>query len=230
MPETDLSPVDPIRSIVIRPWPKVVMLLPTFLASVICCVITSVSDRPAADASVGFLNIMGVVFLMVLAINLTVLLYDLSFRGFLVVVLALLVLILAIFLLNRQEVIREFMGKVLSVRVYANGAFYGVFSLILLFNLAIAFVITRFHYWIVDHNEIIIHHGFMQEQERHPTSAARFKLQIDDVVEYALFGSGKLIFTFTDEGKDRELSTVLRIRSKARQLDRLLGRVAVTHR
>ena len=81
--------------------------------------------------------------------------------------------------------------KTLSVRVYANGPFYFLFAFALFINLIVAWVITRFHYWVVDHNEIIIHNGFMHEQERHPTSTARFRLQVDDVIEYALFARAR---------------------------------------
>ncbi len=122
----------------------------------------------------------------------------------------------------------RWLGKVISVRVYANAAFYFLLSFVLLVNIIIAWVITRFHYWVVDHNEIIIHNGFMHEQERHPTSTARFRLQIDDVIEYALFGAGTLVFSFSDDKTERTLSTVLGVRTRARQLDVLLGRIAVT--
>src|SRR5690606_39047736 len=139
-------------------------------------------------------------------------------------------IVLVLFLVDlRGAGVWDRLGRALSLRVYANGAFYFLFAFVLLINLIIAWVITRFYYWKVERNEIIIHNGFMHEQERHPTSAARFRLQVDDVVEYALFGAGTLVFSFADDKTEHVLPTVLGVRTKARQLDLLLGRVAVTH-
>ncbi|MEP0844260.1 MAG: hypothetical protein HRF43_16290 [Phycisphaerae bacterium] len=220
-----------VQPVVIRPWPKIIMMLPTLIVAVVCGVITvfAAKEAPADDGAFLFIHAVNLVFLLVLFVNLVLLLYDLSLRGFLIVMLTIAVIVLVLFLLNLKgfEVGRT-LRRVLSLRVYANAAFYFVFAVVLFVNLVIAWVITRFHYWVVERNEIIIHNGFMHEQERHPTSTARFRLQIDDVVEYALFGAGKLVFTFTDDKTERVLPTILRVRPKAKQLDLLLGRVAVT--
>jgi len=155
------------------------------------------------------------------------LLYDLNLRGFLIVALLIVALVLALFLLNREGKVWQAIGRGLSVRAFANSAFYFVFALVLLFNLFVAWVITRFNYWQVEHNEIIIHKGFMQEQERHPTAQARFKLVIEDIVEYGILGAGRLVFFFGDDESEHELATVLFVHKKAKKLDELLGRMAV---
>jgi hypothetical protein len=68
----------------------------------------------------------------------------------------------------------------------------------------------------------------MQEQERHPTAQARFKLVIEDIVEYGMLGAGKLTFYFGDDDTVHNLDTVLFVHKKAKKLDELLGRIAVT--
>jgi len=218
-----------LKPVILRSWPKIVLMLPTMFMAIACGIVMSIYGLPASDVGFSSIHLINLVFLLVLAINLMLLLYDLSLRGFLIVALSIIALVLGLFLINQSRPgVFEAIGGALSVRVAANSAFYFLFAVVLLVNLIIAWIITRFHYWVVEHNEIIIHKGFMHEQERHPTSTARFTLEIDDVVEYALFGSGKLVFTFSDEKRSRELTTVLRIRSKAHQLDLLLGRMAVT--
>ncbi len=226
----DVSPTSPAATtaLVIRSWPKIVLMLPTLFVSIICGIIMALRGPPSESAVFGGIHAVGLFFLVILAVNLTILLYDLNLRGFLIVVLLIGVLVLGLCLLNRGGGLWASLGKALSVRVAANAAFYFVFSLILLFNLLIAWVITRFNYWKVEHNEIIIHRGFMQEQERHPTAQARFKLVIDDIVEYGILGTGTLIFYFGDDDTEHELSTVLFVHKKARRLDDLLGRVMVT--
>ena len=225
----DLSPQEPVGPIILRSWPKVVMMLPTLIMSAACGVLMTFFDVPGPETEFNHVHFVNLIFLLVLAFNLVVLLYDLSLRGFLIVVLLMVSLVLAIFLLDRSGGLWQTLGRAFGRRVYANSAFYFLFTAILLFNMVIAWVITRFHYWVVDHNEIIIHRGLMHEQERHPTSRARFTMQIDDIIEYGLFGSGNLVFTFDDDKKEYHLHTVLRIRSKSDQLDKLLGRLAVTN-
>ncbi len=229
---TPPSEPKPIESLVIRPWPKIILMLPTLFAAIICGILMSVQQKPL-DALAPFgsmAHYVGLFFLFVLAVNLTMLLYDLSLRGFLLVVLMIAVLVLVLALINNRmdRSIWGFVGKVFSVRVIANDRFYYLFAMVLLFNLAIAWVITRFNYWKVEHNEIIINRGFMHEQERHPTAQSRFTLVIDDVVEYAILGTGRLVFRFGDNNTQHELSTVLFVHRKAKKLDELLGRLAVT--
>lgn len=230
MADTAVAPPPKIDRFIIRSWPKIILMLPTLFMALVCGVIMSLNAAPPVDAVFGWLHFVGLMFLLVLLVNLTLLLYDLSLRGFLIISLGILVFVLGIFLLNRyvEGGAWRAIGEALSVRVYANAAFYFTFAFVLVFNLAIAWVQTRFHFWVIERNEIIIHRGYMAEQERHPTAQARFKLVIDDVVEYGLLRSGKLVFFFGDDRSQHVLDTVLRVHSKAKVLDDLLGRVAVT--
>lgn len=228
-----LAPTAPphIESLVIRSWPKIVLMLPTLFASIVCCIIMGISGPVNPEREFGGIHYVGLAFLIILGINLTMLLYDLSPKGFILVALLITVLLLTLALINPGAggtSIWTTLGRHLSVRVVANSAFYFIFSLVLLFNLAIAWVITRFNYWKVEHNEIIIHKGFMHEQERHPTAQARFKLVIEDIVEYGILGSGKIVFYFADDNSHHDLPTVLFVHRKAKQLDELLGRISVT--
>ncbi len=214
--------------VILRSWPKIVMMWPTLIMSIVCAVMMSMWPQPKPEDGFTFMHGVGLAFLIVLAVNLITLLYDLHVWGFFLVVLSILTLVLGLFLLDRWHDVWTNIGRALSIRVYANSAFYFLFSAVLVVNLIIAWVITRFHYWKVERNEIIIHQGFMHEQERHPTSQARFTLVVDDVVEYALLGAGKLVFKFGDDDSERELTTVPFVHRKAKKLDELLGRLAVT--
>jgi hypothetical protein len=219
--------------VILRDWPKIIMMWPTLMVALICGIIMAMyqdTSPPAGDFA--RIHYVGLVFLVTLAINMTLLLYDLNLRGFVIVALAIIALVLGLFLLNQQLEGRVWrsIGQALSVRVWANAAFYFMFSLVLLLNLGVAWIITRFNYWKVENNEIIIHEGFMHEQERHPTAQARFTLVVEDIVEYGLLGSGKLVFYFGDSKTERELRTVLFVHRKARALDELLGRVAIIER
>jgi hypothetical protein len=217
-----------IGPVIIRSWPKIIMMWPTLVMAIVCGIFSAMYAAPEADADFGFLHLLSLIFMIVLAINLMLLLYDLRLWGFLLIVLAMAVAVLGIFLLDQR--FGDAWGRIwrgMSIRVYANAAFYFLFSIVLLLNLFIAWVITRLNYWKIEHNEIIIHRGFMQEQERHPTAQARFTLVIDDIVEYGILGAGKLVFRFGDNNTTHELTTVPFVHRKAKKLDMLLGRVAI---
>ena len=229
MSDTETQAAPRAKRVIIRSWPKIVLMVPTLVMAIGCGVFMGIYGQVEPRADFTSVHMAGLLFLLVLLLNLTVLLYDLSLRGFMIVGLMIVVLVLALFLIStRHHGIWKAIGDALSVKVYANSAFYFLFALALLFNLIIAFVMTRFHYWQIENNEIIIHTGFMSEQERHPTAQTRFKLVIEDVVEYALMGSGKLVFYFGDDKTERELATVPFVHRKAKILDDLLGRIAVT--
>jgi hypothetical protein len=217
------------ESVILRSWPKIVMMWPTLLLSLACAIVMSMYSDLDPKQSFGLVHLLNLVFLLVLAFNLMLILYDLDLRGFLVLVMVLAVMVMLVFMIDyRRPQTWEKIGRLFSIRVWANSAFYSLFSIVLIINLVIAWVITRFNYWKVEHNEIIIHRGFMHEQERHPTAQARFTLVVDDIVEYAILGAGKLVFTFADDSTKHELTTVPFAHSQARKLDLLLGRLAVT--
>ncbi|MBI4581343.1 MAG: hypothetical protein HY718_16700 [Planctomycetes bacterium] len=220
--------------VILRSWPKIIMMVPTLIMAVICGLLMALffAEAPPPAAEFTRAHYVGLFFLLVLAINMTLLLYDLSLRGFIIVALFIIAVILGLFLLNQHVhgKVWTTLGRALSLRVWANSAFYFTLALVLLINLGIAWVITRFNYWKVENNEIIIHQGFMHEQERHPTAQARFTLVIEDIVEYGLMGSGKLVFYFGDDSSQHELTTVLFVHRKAKALDELLGRVAVVEK
>ncbi|GMU20860.1 MAG: hypothetical protein AMXMBFR13_09560 [Phycisphaerae bacterium] len=230
MSDTAPNPEMSAQPVILRSWPKIILMFPTLVVAIVCGILMSIYGAPdPTRKDFDFRHMINLVFLIVLALNLILLLYDLTLRGFLIVALSVIVVVLALFLINQQTgKVWDTLRRVLSIRVYANAAFHFLFAAVLIVNMFIAWVITRFHYWVVERNEIIIHNGFMHEQQRHPTSSARFRLEIDDVVEYALFGSGKLVFTFADDRSEHILPTIMRVRGKAKQLDLLLGRVAVT--
>lgn len=221
----------PSSPVILRSWPKIIMMWPTMLYSLVCAVIMSMYGQPPDNAGFTTVHLLNLIFLFVLAVNLMLLLYDLNLWGFLILVLILAVAVLAVFLIDyRRPDTWERIWKMFSIRVYANSAFYSLFSIVLLLNLVIAWILTRFNYWRVEHNEIIIHRGFMHEQQRHPTAQARFTLIIEDIVEYAILGAGTLVFTFGDDGSRHELRTVPFAHRQAKRLDAMLGRVAVIER
>jgi len=62
---------------------------PTLLLSIACTILMSMWKQPAEDAAFNTVHLLNLIFLLVLAVNLMLLLYDLNLWGFLILVLIL---------------------------------------------------------------------------------------------------------------------------------------------
>ena len=88
-------------------------------------------------------------------------------------------------------------------------------------------VAVRFDCWEVRPNELLHHHGFLSNLERFPAPNLRIDKEINDVFEYLLLGSGRLILQASDERRAIVLDNVPRIRKKEEAISRMLGAIQV---
>jgi hypothetical protein len=85
----------------------------------------------------------------------------------------------------------------------------------------------RFDYWEVRNNELLHHTGFLSDLKRYSAPHIKVEKEINDVFEYMLLGSGRLILTTPDETRSIILDTVPFIDRKEAALTRLLGSLQV---
>ena len=86
---------------------------------------------------------------------------------------------------------------------------------------------VRFDYWEVRHNELLHHHGILSDLKRYAAPNLRVDKEINDVFEYLLLRSGRLILHPSNEKKAIVLDNVLFINTKEERLTRLLGAIKV---
>jgi hypothetical protein len=86
---------------------------------------------------------------------------------------------------------------------------------------------VRFDYWEVRPNELLHHHGFLSNLERYSAPNMRISKEIDDVFEYLLFRSGRLIIHPSNEPRAFVLDNVLGIDKKEAAITRMLGALQV---
>ena len=90
-----------------------------------------------------------------------------------------------------------------TIRPVANATFFNVVVVVLALVYAAVFISVRFDYWEVRPNELLHHHGFLSGLKRYAAPNLRIDKEINDVFEYMLLGSGRLILRPAGEREAR---------------------------
>jgi hypothetical protein len=175
-------------------------------------------------------NLLGVLFLTVLAFNLLVMALD--FPRFELVGVILLILFGTFFVLwlgafFKIDLLKPINALFESIYAFANAGFYFMYFLIVLVLFAIVYITRWLDYWEVLPNEILHHHGPLSDLERFPTMNLKFDKEIPDVLEYALLGAGRLVLHVPNVEKALVLDNVLFINSKEIALKKMMSRLEV---
>jgi hypothetical protein len=205
-------------------YPKIILLYPTFFASIIAG-ITETMFSP--ESAVGQSLAWG--FLWLFALNIVVLAFDFPRTTSLTWFFLLMAALLGVVLLSKNNpnflpAVRDLLAK---IKPQANSTFYFLISSILGLIYAFVFAMIRFDYWEVRPNELLHHHGFLSSLERFSAPNLRITKEIDDVFEYLLLGSGRLVLHPNNEPRAFVLDNVPLIASKEARITRMLGALQV---
>jgi len=175
-------------------------------------------------------NLLGVLFLTVLAFNLIVMALD--FPRFELVGVILAVLFTIFFLLwvgaYFEVDIMKPINKVLEqTYMFANAGFYFLYFLMVLGVLAVVYVTRWLDYWEILPNEILHHHGPLSDLERFPTLNLKFDKEIPDVLEFWMLGAGRLVLHVPNVDRAIIMENVLFINAKEEGLKKLMSRLNV---
>lgn len=209
--------------VVIRPYPKIIVYYPTMLAALVCGLVSCFHSN---DKTLN--EVVGAAFIAVLFLNTIVLAFEFPRMTALAVVLLVFSVVLSAILLNRYLGLVGFLSALLAhVHLQANAQFYLFIAAIFLFVFGVAWVITRFDYWEVLHNELLHHHGPFGDLERFPAPQLKLDKEIPDIFEYLVLRSGRLILYPTSERRALILENVMRVNQVERQIKELLGTLEV---
>jgi hypothetical protein len=175
-------------------------------------------------------NLLGVLFLTVLAFNLLVMALD--FPRFELVGVILLILFVLFFVLwlgsfFQLDLMRPIDAIFASIYAFANAGFYFVYFLIVSVLLVLIYITRWLDYWEVLPNEILHHHGPLSDLGRYPTMNLKFDKEIPDVLEYTMLGAGRLVLHIPNVERSLVLDNVLFINSKEEALKKLMSRLEV---
>ena len=210
----------PPESVIIRPWPKLVFLYPTFVASTVFFLLSWLG-------LVGE-TVLGNTFMLVLLLNLLVFSFDFSRIKSITIVIGIIATVLLVLWIDSKWDLTSFLGRVFgSIDIRMNTSFYGFLSAGLGFLLLLVFVNSRFHYYEVNAREILHHSGYLGDIQRWSTEGLEMNKEIYDVVEYMLLRSGRLIFQPATSKKAIVLDNVANVNRIEKSVNDLLSVVAV---
>lgn len=214
-------------SVFLVPYPKIVFLYPTLLAALAAAIYESLAGHSLDPANRPAV-VVSIVFLAILAMNLVILAFDFprttSLALFFFLVAAALALILLITL--KPGILPRIAHLLAGFLPLANATFYWTVTGVLGIITLLVLVVARFDYWEVRPNELLHHHGFLANLERFPAPNLQIEKEINDVFEYMLLRSGRLILQ-PSRGRAIILDNVPRIKEKEEWITRMLGALHV---
>jgi hypothetical protein len=214
----------PPAGIIIRPWPKIVFLYPSFLVSTVLWLASLFAEQ----GGLGLSSWAGNLFFLVLFVNLLVFSFDFSRIKSITLLFMIIALVLGIGWANTQwgwfEGIKHVLGQI-DIRM--NTQAYGFFSGFLAFILLLVLVNSRFNYYEINHREILHHHGYLGDITRLPTQGMNFQKEINDLLEYLLLRSGRLILYPATSRQAIVIDNVTQVNRVEERIKELLSVVAV---
>ena len=221
-------------SIYLVAYPKIVFLYPTYIVSIIAwLVMLLLGDAAMPDGTRHRVaELITLFFLMLTAANLVVISFDFPRTTSLTLFFAFSAVIMGAVLLftNYPDLVKPVTQFLDSLKPWANAQFYGLFALFLSALFLVVWMMARFDYWEVRPNELMHHHGFLSDLERFSAPNLRISKEINDVFEYMLLRSGRLILHPTNEPRAFVLDNVLNINRKEAQITKMLGALQVEFR
>lgn len=218
---------DEVESVILVSYPKIIFLYPSLIVAFVTALYHTMVDvdwhNPTPTATV-----MNTLFLGVLAVNLVILAFDFPRTTSLTMFFCVAAVILGLVLLFtlKPELLPAITSLLTRFRPMANATFYWSFTAIIGGIFAMAFLTFSFDYWEVRPNEILHHHGFLSNLERRSAPHLRIDKEINDLFEYMLLHSGRLILQPHGE-RAIILDNVPFIKHKERQIMELLGALKV---
>ena len=213
----------PAKAIIIRPWPKVIFLYPTFIASLVAGVWQVFLPENSEQAPT-----VGLVFYFVFCANLLVISFEFTrMKTVAIFFFVLAVVFLLLFLSNSIDVLAGIKKALGSLELVMSSGFYFALTGYLAVIYVGVFIITRWNYWEVRHNEIIHHTGFLGDIKRYPSPNLRMTKVINDVFEFTLLGSGRIVLYPQSEREAVVLENVLNVNKVEDSVKRLLSAIKV---
>ncbi len=214
------------KTIFLVAYPKIVFMYPTMIAAFVAAIYMHFF-APAGDPLAG--STVGVIFLAIACLNAIVLTFDFPRTTSLTLLFFGAAVVMGFYLLfiTFPNVLPAITGILQSLNPVANATFYYVIGLGFCFLYLLVAINAQFDYWEVRPNELLHHHGFLSDLERISAPNMRISKEINDLFEYLLLGSGRLILQASNEPRAIVLENVLFIGAKEEKITRMLGALQV---
>ncbi len=176
-------------------------------------------------------KVLGVLFLIVFAFSMFTLCIDIEVRWALISFSLIIIVLLVIYITNEKyEYLPNFISRLATLTPMASPIFYFSIAFIWLILMIISMLSVRFHYVIVESNEVTVIGGLLERQQRFPTTRMKYSKDIQDVFEYYLpfVRSGRLIFYFPEQNETVVIDNVIQIDKVISHLNHISGMIQVS--
>jgi hypothetical protein len=207
-------------------YPKIVFLYPSLIAAIIAAIIAAVNGNdPASKVN----TMVSLIFLGLFCANLVVLSFDFPRTTSLTFFFIGVATFMGFWLWSsaNPDLLPWLGNLVTSLQPFANAQFYGILATALTVIFIVVAVNVQFDYWEVRPNELLHHHGVLSDLKRMAAPNLRIDKEINDLFEYLLLRSGRLILHVTSERRAIVLENVFFINKKEQQLTKMLGALQV---
>ena len=224
-PDLSAKPSDGAKSIYLISYPKIVFLYPTFLTALIAGIYMAIVGPEQSTGTV----FTAWAFLLVLAINMVVLSFDFPRATWLTLFFFIVAVVIGLWFLfyTRPNLLPFVTETITKMKPLANATFYFVFVGVMGLIYIGVLVNIQFDYWEIRANELLHHHGILSDLERFSAPSLRIDKEINDVFEYVLLRSGRLILHPSQERRAIVLENVVGINRKEAQITQMLGALQV---
>ncbi len=229
--KSQLSGREVVDKIIIHPFPKIVLLWPVMLMSLLFFFLgggVGNPDDPLVDPSA-----LGWWWMVVFFFNMLVHTFDFGRTNFIATLAVLGVGFLGLWAWDLQTEtavygeIYNFFGRQ-QLDMHPN--FYAMIAGVLAVLMLMAFITTRFNYWVLAPNQLTHKHGILGDERHYATLNMAVEKEIPDVFEFLLFGSGRLIFkpgVGQDTHRSLVVDNVFRVNRLERNVREFLGVIRV---
>jgi hypothetical protein len=227
-PEASAVEEEQPASIILVSYPKIVFMYPTLIMSLIAAIYTTFGTN-VLDPTNETASLINALFVGILGVNLVVLAFDFPRTTSLTLFFLLAAIGMGLILMFTLKpdwlpVIRDI---VYTYHPAANATFYWSMVAVLAIIYGFMFAQLKFDYWEVRPNELLHHHGALSNLERFSAPNMRIDKEVNDLFEYMLLQSGRLIIHPDKEPRAIILDNVPFISRKETELTRMLGALQV---
>ena len=222
-------PAEAPARVLLFAYPKIVFLYPIFLAAIAAAICMAVFAPRPLDPTHRMSTAISTLFLGLFFVNLVILAFDFPRTTSLTLFFFVAALVMGLVLLFtfHPTLLPAITHVMAAFRPLANATFYWTVAGVLGAILLAVFLTVRFDYWEVRPNELLHHHGILSNLERLSAPNLRIDKEINDVFEYMLLRSGRLILQASNERRAIILDNVPLIDKKEEAIMRMLGALQV---
>ncbi|WP_437226383.1 hypothetical protein SH661x_004556 [Planctomicrobium sp. SH661] len=219
------------KGVILVSYPKIVFMYPSWFVSIAAGIFLYLFGREVDNANVNAIasHFWSWTFLIVLALNLVVLSFDFPRSTSLLLFAVITALVLGFFLLivYSPNLLPHLHRWILSMHPVANSTFFLLYATVMGGIYLTVFFTARLDYWEVRPNELLHHHGVLSDLERFSSPNLRIDKEINDIFEFVLLRSGRLILHPSNERRAIVLDNVFFINKKEEAITKLLGALQV---